>query len=357
MSLSAFAAVCCAFLAASVTCWAVLIRRLASGRAVLPQEPAPAVPWGFADLLITLVFLAWGESWAVAHVRARFGLTPDSLPAHWDAEAQVVLWAANSLAAIATLALSVCWLVARYRPHWRELGLGTGPDPSANTRVGPRGSVWSATTEPSGGPIPPHGGQSTWGRDVARGAFAFLAVAPLVFGIQWLLSQFFPAHHPLLDLLKKNPAPRFFVMSLFAAVLVAPVVEEYLFRLLLQSWIERFVAPGLSPLRVVIGGRDPLPVVGNRAVREAGVARAEPGWDEPPGSAPSRWIPIVISSTLFALMHLSQGPAPIPLFVFALVLGYLFARTRRILPCIVTHALLNCVSLTGLWLAVRCGWA
>ena len=52
-------------------------------------------------------------------------------------------------------------------------------------------------------------------------------------------------------------------------------------------------------------------------------------------------------------MHLPHGPAPIPLFLFAVVLGYLYAATRRILPCIVTHALLNAVSLSGLWLAVH----
>ena len=80
--------------------------------------------------------------------------------------------------------------------------------------------------------------------DVAIGSVAFFAVAPLVFGIQWLLSQFFESTHPLLELLKENPAPRFFAVSVFSAVLVAPLVEEFVFRVLLQGWIERFVRAG-----------------------------------------------------------------------------------------------------------------
>jgi membrane protease YdiL (CAAX protease family) len=45
-------------------------------------------------------------------------------------------------------------------------------------------------------------------------------------------------------------------------------------------------------------------------------------------------------------MHLPR-PDPIPLFVLALGLGYLYRQTHRILPCIVVHLLLNACSLTA----------
>jgi membrane protease YdiL (CAAX protease family) len=60
---------------------------------------------------------------------------------------------------------------------------------------------------------------------------------------------------------------------------------------------------------------------------------------------------------LFAGAHWSHGPDPIPLFFFALVLGYLYQRTRRILPCVVVHFLLNSCSLAALWLDIYGGAA
>jgi membrane protease YdiL (CAAX protease family) len=54
--------------------------------------------------------------------------------------------------------------------------------------------------------------------------------------------------------------------------------------------------------------------------------------------------PIVVSSVIFALLHYSHGPDWIALLVLALGLGYLYQRTRRIVPCIVVHLLLNATS-------------
>jgi membrane protease YdiL (CAAX protease family) len=64
------------------------------------------------------------------------------------------------------------------------------------------------------------------------------------------------------------------------------------------------------------------------------------------------WWPILLSSALFALMHWGQGLAPIPLFFFAVVLGYVYQRTHRLWPSLVAHALLNAGSLALLWFSV-----
>ena len=69
---------------------------------------------------------------------------------------------------------------------------------------------------------------------------------------------------------------------------------------------------------------------------------------------PAMW-PIVVSATVFAAMHVGHGPDPIPLFVLAAGLGYLYQRTHRILPCIVVHVLLNAFSVTMLWLSIAFG--
>jgi hypothetical protein len=77
---------------------------------------------------------------------------------------------------------------------------------------------------------------------------------------------------------------------------------------------------------------------------------------DPPGW-PYGWLPILGSSLLFSLAHFGYGTDPVPIFVLALILGYVYRRTHRIVPCIVMHALFNLVTMLTLWwiLKVRFG--
>ena len=64
------------------------------------------------------------------------------------------------------------------------------------------------------------------------------------------------------------------------------------------------------------------------------------------------WLPIVVSATVFALVHLDfRAPRLdfIPLFFFACGLGYLYQRTHRALPSILLHMTLNICSLALLF--------
>jgi hypothetical protein len=63
--------------------------------------------------------------------------------------------------------------------------------------------------------------------------------------------------------------------------------------------------------------------------------------------------PIGITSAIFALLHLSHGPDWIPLFFLAAGMGYLYQRTHRLLPSLTVHALLNGLSMWGLWVQVH----
>jgi membrane protease YdiL (CAAX protease family) len=56
---------------------------------------------------------------------------------------------------------------------------------------------------------------------------------------------------------------------------------------------------------------------------------------------------------LFSLAHFGFGPDPVALFVLALILGFLYQRTHRIVPCIVVHALFNALNLLILWLVLQ----
>ena len=70
---------------------------------------------------------------------------------------------------------------------------------------------------------------------------------------------------------------------------------------------------------------------------------------------PHGWLPILASSLLFGLAHAGYGPEPVPLFLFGILLGYVFQRTNRILPCIVAHGLFNGVTMLTLWRMIVVG--
>lgn len=142
-------------------------------------------------------------------------------------------------------------------------------------------------------------------RDVGHGVGLWLLMLPPVYVVQsvivGLLGQ--PSGHPTIERLLSDPSGEGFAAAVLMAVVVAPVYEEFAFRVMLQGWLERV----------------------------AGSRRA--------------WSPIVFSSLLFAAAHTGQGFAPAPLFVLALGLGYVYRQTHRFLPCVVAHAAFNALSL------------
>ncbi|MEX2091313.1 MAG: CPBP family intramembrane glutamic endopeptidase [Pirellulales bacterium] len=204
-------------------------------------------------------------------------------------------------------------------------------------------------------------------RDIWIGIVAWLAALAPVYGMQYaLLSVFGPAKgHPLIKIVQEQADPTLFALAFAAAVVVAPICEELMFRLLLQGWLEKWedfqlgwrTPVVLLPIEVVEDAEvadsdatvteESLPVVPTLAVAEIAVPA------EPPrigvGGLPYGWLPIVLSSLLFALAHVGYGPDPVPLFLLALILGYVYQRTHRIVPSMVAHALFNGMSLFALW--------
>jgi membrane protease YdiL (CAAX protease family) len=229
------------------------------------------------------------------------------------------------------------------------------------------------------------------GKDIAIGVAAFCMLAPIVFAIQGLLTQIEPYKHPLIELVKDSPDVRLFGLLCFSAAIMAPLFEEWAFRVLLQGWLERFITYRDSFLHILLGGVAPAePVVIDEANLPASENRSgassegitfldnlppqQPDiqWVDPtnpyapsalaPSVVPAtlvpefvppplwkQWIPIFLSALLFALMHFSHGLAWIPLSVLALGLGYVYQRTHRILPSMVIHFCLNALSTAAVW--------
>lgn len=100
--------------------------------------------------------------------------------------------------------------------------------------------------------------------------------------------------HALLQLVMQSEDVRVILLTAFIAVVLAPLSEELIFRLILQGTLRRFM--------------DPLPA-------------------------------ILISSTVFAFVH--GFPDSLGIFMLALVLGAMFERQRSLLAVVTTHMAFN----------------
>lgn len=296
------------FLAAvTLAVWWPLWRRWESGAGWVPYEPRQEVPWGLVDLALVLILLVTST---VAAAALMLGVV--SAAAHDLVLDERAVWV-QSAQWLAVVAAVILVLGLRYGVAAQELGFVA----------------------------------SRWRYDVRLGVRAFLALAPPTYLLQALLSQFVESKHPLMELLRRQPQPSLIAATCVTAVLVAPLTEEFLFRGLLQGWLERYAAAGGRGRALVWGGR-PQTAVADQAKAVPGVQPEEhTPWDaallrsaaaEP--AAPAYW-PMAASASIFALLHISHGPDWIPLFFFGLGLGYLYRQTHRIVPAIVVHFLLN----------------
>jgi membrane protease YdiL (CAAX protease family) len=206
-------------------------------------------------------------------------------------------------------------------------------------------------------------------RDIRIGIIAWLAALAPVYATQiTLLVIFGPAEgHPLLKMVEQQSDPTLFILAFMAAVVVAPICEELLFRLVLQGWLEKWedkqlgwrLLPALPSSMPELSSADVDGIIPVSEVEPGDPVAAETAPSDPPefgiAGLPFGWTPILISSLLFALAHFGYGPDPIPLFLLAMILGYVYQRTHRIVPSIVTHALFNGMSLFALWRVMTAG--
>jgi membrane protease YdiL (CAAX protease family) len=198
------------------------------------------------------------------------------------------------------------------------------------------------------------------GVNLLAGVIAALVLVPGVYGIQALVVLLVRMlggagqEHPFAKLGETSLYPTEWVLLVLAATVVAPVWEELLFRGVIQPWVisRRFggVAAFGAALAVTLSARMEyltgaadrlallvqllpilillalLPVYGLLAER----SRQAGG--------------LFASAVLFAWIHASVWPSPIPLLWLGLGLGWLAMRTRSLVGPIVLHALFNGVA-------------
>lgn len=148
--------------------------------------------------------------------------------------------------------------------------------------------------------------------DMKLGLRGALMILPPVILISAAASYFKPYSHPVLESLADSPKPLLFAAMFASTAILTPIVEEFTFRQLLQGGLQGML---------------------DRKVDPSGLWR------------PTSYVPLLITSLVFAAMHYGQGAAHIPLFFLSLGLGYLYRQTGRIAAPIIIHMILNGVTL------------
>jgi membrane protease YdiL (CAAX protease family) len=237
---------------------------------------------------------------------------------------------------------------------------------------------------------------------VLLGCLAWLVGSPIIFGVNvltsWLYLQWTgepPLEHGLLQLMQGQQPYLEWALLVGSALVMAPVIEELLFRGLLLRWAgvssghasvlfltaillgglrlealdsDRSLSQALPELfRVekclfllcLLPGYLLLPLMLRRAVsatpptpeeKYADAALASDGPYTPdspsnsrePDSMLSHARGIYATAALFAIIHV--WPTPIPLFLLGLLLGWLAYRTQSLVAPITLHFLFNAVA-------------
>lgn len=219
-------------------------------------------------------------------------------------------------------------------------------------------SVWVRLVEP------PTGSASTateWLTQIGVGALAWFVLTPVVFTVhfaaKWVFEYFGGQSddHPL----TKTALGRDTGLTLlfFASVCVAtPLLEELAFRRALVPWLLTRPPRDLHPrvrewslmgiafvAATALGGQRVGPAVFVVALAVGfwligSARRVRPRF-------PVRTVSTAyVTAALFAAVHSSVWPSPVPLFVLGFGLGWLVARTRSVVPAAVCHGLFNAVS-------------
>jgi len=263
-------------IAASLGVWAAIFSRLRKRQPLVPFESRTPVPWTGLDIAVLLVSIVYAEMVAA------------SFSAHYSDAAPGELSTAG-LAAAAVTRLTWVLFAGMYLTVMR----GTFLDD-----LGLRFDKFTS--------------------DVRVGLLGFLAAVLPVYGLQLLLTRFFemPSEHPIVTFATRQTSLPSLVLAGVVAAVVAPLAEEFLFRVVLQGWLEK------------------------KQVRTRHLGDVS---DVSPGLGPAATV-----SVLFAALHMGHGPDPIPLFFLSLILGYLYQRTHRIVAPLTVHFCVNSLAVIQL---------
>ena len=262
----------------SMFCIVKLIARYRSGEPLVRQVPGSPVPWDGIIVASLFVLFLVCQGLCVAAAQQLFPVgdqapqvvsngsatTVITVDGSKDSDTLGYLVLANAIAMLAFTCVAA--FILRMRgASWEDLGF-RDPKPQEGLRLA----------------------CVTW-----------VIIVPPLLALAAFLDQFVePYSHPIIEFLQADKSVWSIALVLGAAVVAAPIAEEFFFRRILQGWLE-----------IKFGD----------------------------------WA-VVVSAFCFGLAHLGQGLGWVPLIGFGVAAGYLARRRGTILPSIVLHALFNGLS-------------
>ncbi len=337
LALSAFLMLFALLVVGSLTSWIFLLSRAFRGVPVLVVETWKPRVWGLVDLIFAggMIYF-WQYQFATVGSRwlgiNRQALTDEnSLPLSF-----VTLLGVGNLAAMLSIVL---WIMVRHQTNLTQVGFGI----------------------------------RAWGKHLAIGVVAAVAVLPLVYALMAVVSIGMDNtyKHPLLEAMKSDGSMNAYLLAVVSAALIAPVVEEFLFRVLLQGWLQSWQT---SSLKTILFGTSEASIANSANFALAGtsiplidadesalaspltptITRPDnPEFEESTAGnlVPPLW-PAIVTGILFGLAHLGYGLSFIPLIVLGIILGLLYRATHSIWPSLMVHFILNSSSMIALGVGV-----
>jgi membrane protease YdiL (CAAX protease family) len=278
--------------ASTLSAWTWVAYRWCRRQQVLPSRPQfELASWGPLHVGFTVITVMLFQAATQRIMEQQFAPTQgDSLQPGEVAIHNLIIASAGFVAA----ALSLLFIVATTRKRPASLGLDFFP---LSTAVG-------------------------------FGLLGFFYCATPAYIIQSLLTPLDDTVHPIIKaLLESGDMTAFYYMAP-AVVLLAPLTEEIVFRLVLQGYLQTLFSPEIDY-----------------------DAPADDNGTHSPPPRSTCWPSILISSTVFSLVHIPAGASTVvALFPFAIGLGLLFQRTGRLLPSVVMHMALNGFTMLAIYL-------
>ncbi len=290
------------FPAFPIACWCIYLLLILQRKNPLIISEQREVPWGVLDVLV-LIATMWGAKLvgqivAMFLIAAREGIALDAIDSTVAMRNANILLPCSIVFSILQLGLAVFFLRKFHRATFEDLGMSL----------------------------------KSLRRNVSVGLVGSLMIIPVILMINIIIHMFLSEKydHQVMVLIRHS-----MIFAGISTVVVAPLVEEFHFRVFLQGWMQRIF--GMNPtkkMRVIQGDTRTEKMLAKSLARDP--ARNIPIW------------PIFLCSLIFAAMHAGQGAAPYALFVFSVFLGFLYRQTHSVVPCIVVHFVLNLWSFVAL---------
>lgn len=192
-----------------------------------------------------------------------------------------------------------------------------------------------------------------WKRQMSLGVSAALLMIPAVYAVQSMAVRVWkPQKHPVEQMVLGEFSFAIAMLAIVSTVILAPLIEEILFRGIVQHWLTRLLSRSSSAMAPNKTHKSVEATPEEDPLYKASLEQA-PTWDPPdltglggistPQAEPSTgaWLPAVLTSLIFATLHATQWPAPVAIFLLSMALGVLYQSTGSLLSVATMHATFN----------------